>query len=64
MKDYKINYIPAFNNYNPQDAYNIVTKTQSQYAQNISAPLTVRGVLDSYNWVKIFDKRQKVFKSQ
>jgi DNA-binding Lrp family transcriptional regulator len=64
MKDYKINYIKAFDNYNPQDAYLIVKDLFNQYGPNIQAPLIVRAILDAYNWIKIQDRRHAKIKKE
>jgi hypothetical protein len=62
MKDYKINYIPAFNNYDPMDAYDIVLRILKQYGGNVTTSLIVRGILDGYDWVKIVDERHAEIK--
>jgi predicted transcriptional regulator len=65
MKDYRINYIKAFDNYNPDDAYAIVKELEKQY-KKINKPLTakiiVKGILLGYNWVKIVDRRHELLK--
>jgi hypothetical protein len=60
MKEYNINYIPAFDNYDSNDAYLIVQELEQQYAKAggvLNASMIVRGILDAYNWTKIVDRR-------
>jgi DNA-binding Lrp family transcriptional regulator len=64
MKEYKINYIKAFDNYNPQDAYLIVKDLFNQYGPNIQAPLIVKAILDAYNWIKIQERRHAKIKRE
>jgi hypothetical protein len=64
MQEYKINYIPAFDNYDPYNAYKIVKTLFEQYGYNIKAPLIVRGILDDYNWIKIVDREHAKFKRE
>ncbi len=62
MKEYAINYIKAFDNYNPDDAYDIVLSIFKQHGRLISAGLLVRAILDGYNWINIVDRRHEEFK--
>jgi predicted transcriptional regulator len=59
MSQYNINYIQAFNNYEPEQAYLIVQELEQQYARSggvLNASIIVRGILDAYNWTKIVDR--------
>jgi predicted transcriptional regulator len=59
MKDYGINYIKAFDNYNPNDAYLIVQELEQQYRCSggaLNAAIIVRAILDAWNWTKIQDR--------
>jgi hypothetical protein len=63
MKKYKINYIKQFNNYNVQDALDIILELERQNRnQNLSAKLVVKAILDAYNWDKIVARRHDEFK--
>jgi hypothetical protein len=59
MKEYKIRYIHAFDNIDPDDAYIITQELIEQYRCSglvINAAIIVRGILNNYNWVKIQDR--------
>jgi hypothetical protein len=65
MKKYNINYIKAFDNYKPADAYDIVQELELQYSKwnkPLNAKLVTRAILDNYNWIKIIDKRHAIIK--
>jgi hypothetical protein len=65
MKKYNINYIKAFNNYKPADAYDIVQELELQYSKwnkTLNAKLVVKAILNNYNWIKIVDKRHTIIK--
>jgi hypothetical protein len=65
MEEYGINYIPAFDNYDPKDAFLIVQELKAQYVKyggNLNAAIVVRAVLDAYNWTKIVDRRHNKLK--
>jgi predicted transcriptional regulator len=65
MKQYGINYIKAFDNYNPEDAYAIVNELEKQYKsfyKPLTAAIIVKGIIKAYNWTKIVDKRHEKIK--
>ncbi len=72
MKEYKINYIKAFDNYNPEDAYLIVKELEQQYSKpqytmankQLNAKIVVAAILNNFNWVKIVDRRHAKFKRE
>jgi hypothetical protein len=67
MKDYGINYIKAFDNYNPNDAYEIVQEIENQYRFNrvqLNAALIVKAIQDAYNWTKLQDRKHQKLKRQ
>jgi predicted transcriptional regulator len=62
MTEYGINYIPAFDNYDPNDAYLIVQELEVQYKRVggvLNAAMIVKGILNAYNWTKIVDRRHE-----
>jgi predicted transcriptional regulator len=66
MKQYGINYIKAFDCYNPEDAYAIVVELEKQYEsyyKPLNASIIVKGIMKAYNWTKIVDKRHQVVKA-
>jgi predicted transcriptional regulator len=66
MKQYGINYIKAFDSYNPEDAYAIVVELEKQYEsfyRPLNASIIVKGIIKAYNWTKIIDKRHEELKS-
>jgi hypothetical protein len=66
MRKYKIRYIKAFDNYNIQDAYDIIKELENQNRKNnkyrLSAPLIVKAILEAWNWDKIVGDRHMRFK--
>jgi hypothetical protein len=63
MSKYKINYIKQFNNYNIQDALDIILELESKNRNcRLTAPLIVKAILEGYNWDKIIAKRHNEFK--
>jgi hypothetical protein len=67
MKEYKINYIRAFDNYDADDAYKIVTELVEQYrksGQKLNAAIIVKGILNSFNWIKIQDREHLKLKRE
>jgi hypothetical protein len=67
MKEYKINYIQAFDNYEPEDAYAIVLELEQQYKFNrnqLEAPLIVKAIQNAYNWTKISDRKHQKSKRE
>ena len=62
MEQYHINYIPLFNNYDPEDAYKIVQSLFQQYGYNIKAALIVSALQKGYNWTKIVDNEHAKIK--
>jgi hypothetical protein len=59
MQEYGINYIQAFNAWDPKDAYLIVQELEQQYrisGTKLTAALIVKGIQNAYNWTKIIDR--------
>jgi predicted transcriptional regulator len=66
MKQYGVNYIKAFDCYNPEDAYAIVLELEKQYDKfykPLTAAIIVKGIISAYNWTKIVDKRHAEVKA-
>jgi hypothetical protein len=62
MKEYKIRYIHAFDNIDPDDAYIITQELIEQYRKScleLNASIIVKGILNNYNWVKIQDREHQ-----
>jgi hypothetical protein len=66
MKRYKIKYIRAFDNYNVQDAYDIIKELENQNRKNnkyiLTAPIVVKAILEAWNWDSIVSRRHEKFK--
>jgi hypothetical protein len=66
MRKYKIRYIKAFDNYNIQDAYDIIRELENQNVRNnkykLTAPIVVKAILEAWNWDKIMGDRHMKFK--
>ena len=59
MNEFGINYIPMFDDYDPDDAFRIVMELKEQYrriAKPINAPMVVTALKKGYNWTKIKDR--------
>jgi hypothetical protein len=62
MRKYKIKYIKAFDNYEIQDALDIIKELEKQNKIRMSAPLIVKAILEAWNWDRIVSRRHSQFK--
>jgi predicted transcriptional regulator len=67
MKKYKIKYIKLFNNYELQDALDVIHELENQIGKStipykMSAPLIVKALKEGWNWDKVVAKRHKDIK--
>ena len=62
MKEFKVNYIQAFEGYDPFIAYEIVQVIKEQYGSNLTAPLIVSAIKNNYNGIRITDRKHEKFK--
>ena len=62
MKEFKVNYIHAFEGYDPFIAYEIVQVIKEQYGNNLTAPLIVSAIKNNYNGIRITDRKHEKFK--
>ena len=62
MKEFNVNYIHAFEGYDPFIAYEIVKVIKEQYGNNLTAPLIVSAIKNNYNGIRISDRKHEKFK--
>ena len=62
MEDYKINYIPYFDNIPIDVAIKITKAIIKQYGKNITPALIVSALKNDYNWIKIVDREHAQLK--
>jgi predicted transcriptional regulator len=68
MKKYKIKYIKLFNNYELQDALDVIFELENQIGKStipykLSAPLIVKALKEGWNWDRIVARRHAQFKN-
>jgi predicted transcriptional regulator len=64
MKKYGIKYIKSFDNYDVQDALDIIRELEQQKSTKLTAGLIVKAIQEGWNWDRIVARRHNEFKSK
>jgi predicted transcriptional regulator len=64
MKKYGIKYIKSFDNYEVQDALDIIRELEQQKSTKLTAGLIVKAIQEGWNWDRIVARRHNKFKSK